>query len=92
MEALAFYCSEDDSYRVRKDLNACRGFPAFQIMAGPQRSPIKNKIFIVGSHREPKELIDLAKCADIVCPVVSALSANVQKIVEDPLNYAGTFD
>ena len=92
MEALAFYCSEDDSYRVRKDLNACKGFPAFQIMAGPQKSPIKNKIFIVGSHREPKELIDLAKCADIVCPVVSALSANVQKIVEDPLNYAGTFD
>lgn len=36
--------------------------------------------------------MDLAKCADIVCPVVSTLSANVQKITEDPYNYAGTFD
>lgn len=47
---------------------------------------------MVGSQREPRELIDLAKTADIVCPVVSALAANPQRITEDPLNYAGAFD
>ncbi len=36
--------------------------------------------------------MDLAKCADIVCPVVSTLSANVQRIVEDPFNFGGAFD
>ena len=57
-----------------------------------QRSPIKNKLFVIGSNRETKQLLDLAKCADIVCPVVSLLSANPQRIVEDPFNYAGAFD
>ncbi len=37
-------------------------------------------------------MIDLAKCADIVCPILSVKSANPQRIVEDPLNYAGAFD
>jgi len=46
----------------------------------------------VGSNRDTKQLLDLAKCADIVCPVVSLLSANPQRIVEDPFNYAGAFD
>ena len=36
--------------------------------------------------------MDLAKCADIVCPVLSVLSANPQKIAEDPYNYGGAFD
>ena len=47
---------------------------------------------MIGSPREPMQLIDLAKCADIVVPVVSVMSANPQKIVEDPFNYAGAFD
>ena len=46
----------------------------------------------MGSNRDTKQLLDLAKCADIVCPVVSLLSANPQRIVEDPFNYAGAFD
>lgn len=47
---------------------------------------------MIGSLRDTKQLLDLAKCADIVCPVLSVLSANPQKIVEDPFNYAGAFD
>ena len=49
-------------------------------------------MFVVDSGKDPRQLIDLAKCADIVCPVLSVLSANPQKIVEDPYNYAGAFD
>jgi hypothetical protein len=77
---------------MRKDLNACQSYSAFQVFPAPHRSPIKNRLFIVGSPRDKKQLIDLAKCADIVCPVLSVLSANPQKIVEDPFNYAGAFD
>lgn len=69
------------SVMVRRELDGCRGFPAFQIIPGAYKSSIKNRIFVIGSQRDPKQLIDLAKCADIVCPVVSVLSADPQKIV-----------
>jgi len=56
------------------------------------KSILKNGIFVIASNQDPRQLIDLAKSADIVCPVISALSANPQKIVEDPFNYGGAFD
>ena len=92
MASLAFHCEQDSALTVRKDLNACSAFPALQIFPGAVRSPLRNRLFVVGSQREPRELIDLAKSADIVCPVISALAANPQKITEDPLNYGGAFD
>ena len=92
MNTLVHCLGQTEGYVVRNDLKTCTAFPAFQVFPTPQKSPIKNRLFIVGSQRETKQLIDLAKCADIVCPILSVLSANPQKIVEDPYNYAGAFD
>ena len=92
MSSLAFHCEQDQAISLRKDLSACHSFPALQIFPGAVRSPLRNRLFVVGSQREPRELIDLAKSADIVCPVLSVLSANPQRITEDPLNYGGAFD
>lgn len=92
MDIFCTYFGSQDGFVVRKDLKACVGFPAFQVFPAPKSSPIRNRLFIIGSQRDPKQLMDLAKCADIVCPVVSVMSANPQKIVEDPYNYAGAFD
>jgi hypothetical protein len=76
------YTGQQDGYVVRNDLKTCTAFPAFQVFPAPQKSPIKNKLFLVAApDRDSKQLVDLAKCADIVCPVVSVLSANPQRIV-----------
>jgi len=80
MQAFCQYLNQD-TYVLRTDLKGCLGFPAFQVFPGPNKSPIKNRLFVIASERDPKKLIDFAKCADIVCPVVSVLSANPQKIV-----------
>ena len=37
-------------------------------------------------------LIDLIKCSDIVCPVLSCASTNVQMINLDPHQAGGAFD
>lgn len=86
VSAFKSYLEGQEGFVVSKDLKGCTGFPGFQAFPAPNRSPIKNRLYVIGSPREPMQLIDLAKCADIVCPVVSVLSANPQKIVEDPFN------
>ena len=93
MNDFLIYTGQQEGYVVRNDLKTCTAFPAFQVFPAPQRSPIKNRLFLVATpDRDSKQLMDLAKCADIVCPVLSVLSANPQRIVEDPYNYAGAFD
>ncbi len=37
---------------IKKDLNACNAFPALQIFPGAVRSPLRNRLFVVGSQRE----------------------------------------
>ena len=80
MQLFSQYLNQD-TFVLRTDLKGCLGYPAFQVFPGPSKSLIKNRLFVIASDRDPKKLIDLAKCADIVCPVVSVLSANAQKIV-----------
>lgn len=92
MNAVHTYSLAQNTFVVNSALKACLAYPAFQLLPGPARSPIKNRLFIIGTDRDPAKLIDLAKCADIVCPVVSALAANPQRITEDPFGNAGTFD
>jgi hypothetical protein len=92
LSSLALHCDQEPALAVRRELSACTAFPALQLFPGAGRAPIRNRLFVVGSQREPQELIDLAKCADIVCPVLSALAANPQRITEDPLNFGGAFD
>ena len=92
MNNFLVYLGQQEGYVVRNDLKTCTAFPALQVFPAPQKSPIKNRLFLVASGRDTKQLMDLAKCADIVCPVLSVLSANPQKIVEDPYNSGGAFD
>ena len=92
MNVVAKYTQVQEQLEVKSNLQACGGFPAFQIWPANKKSPLRNRLFVVASSQDPKQLMDLAKCADIVCPLISVLSANPQKIVEDPYNYAGAFD
>jgi hypothetical protein len=92
MSSFVKYFQNETSLIVKTELSGCKGYPAFQLGPGQSKSQIKNRIFVVGSEREPKQLMDLAKCADIVCPVVSLLSADANNIVQDPYNYARAFD
>ena len=82
MNQFIHYLNHNEGFIVKNDLKTCTSFPTFQIFPASHKSPIKNKLFLVGApERDTKQLMDLAKCADIVCPVLSVLSANPQKIV-----------
>ena len=92
MNQLAKHCENQETLTIRSELSACRGFPAFQVGPTHSRSMLKNRLFVVGSSQEPQQLMDLAKCADIICPVISVQAADPQRITQDPFNYAGAFD
>ena len=54
MNSFMAHLGQEEGYVVRKDLKACTSFPAFQVFPASQRSPIKNRLFVVGSTRDPK--------------------------------------
>lgn len=53
---------------------------------------LKSKIQFIAPSRDIKQLIDLAKCADIICPVLSCKSTNTKGMNLDPYLQGKAFD
>jgi pre-rRNA-processing protein TSR1 len=53
---------------------------------------LKSKIQFIAPSRDISQLIDLAKCADIICPVLSCKSTNTQGMNLDPFIEGKAFD
>jgi len=51
MSGFASYLQEQETLVLRTDLKACMGFPAFQVFPGPNKSPFKNRLFVIASQR-----------------------------------------
>lgn len=45
---------------------------------------LKNKLHFIAPTRDVSQLIDLAKCADIICPILSCKSTNTQGMNLNP--------
>lgn len=83
---------DKEHFTVKTEMNACKSFNAFQISPLPNKTFLKNKIFFISPKRDLHQLIDLAKCADIICPVLSCKSTNSKGISLDPYQEGKAFD
>jgi pre-rRNA-processing protein TSR1 len=73
-------------------MNACSSFSSFQIFPIVNKTFVKNKIFFISPKKDIEQLIDLAKCADIICPVLSCKETNPQGMNLDPYSEGKAFD
>jgi len=76
---------------IKTNLGACKSFDSAQYW-GKGKCALRGKVFLISGGRDMQQLLDLAKCADIICPIVSCRAANIQQIAFDPLNECKAFD
>ena len=73
-------------------MNAFESFFSFQMFPISNKTYLKNKIQFIAPSRDIGQLMDLAKCADIICPVLSCKSTNTQGMNLDPYIEGKAFD
>ena len=76
-------------------------YPVLQVLPSA-KTFIKNKLMIISGESNNKKvnptstdiesLMDIIKCADIICPVLSCKSTNIQEMGLDPHEKGGAFD
>jgi len=73
-------------------MNGFRSFFSFEMFPISNKTYLKSKIQFIAPSRDFGQLIDLAKCADIICPILSCKSTNTQGMNLDPYIEGKAFD
>lgn len=73
-------------------MNCFRSFFSFEMFPISNKTYLKSKIQFIAPTRDIGQLIDLAKCADVICPVLSCKSTNTQGMNLDPYAEGKAFD
>ena len=73
-------------------MNCFKSFSSFEMFPISNKTYLKSKIQFIAPSREIGQLMDLAKCADIICPVLSCKSTNTQGMNLDPHVSGKAFD
>lgn len=73
-------------------MNAMKSFFSFEMFPISNKTYLKSKIQFISPSRDVNQLIDLAKCADIICPILSCKSTNTQGMNLDPYIEGKAFD
>ena len=73
-------------------MNAFRSFSSFELFPIANKSFLRSKIQFISPKRDIEQLIDLAKCADIILPVLSCKSTNTQRMSLNPHEEGKAFD
>ena len=73
-------------------MNCFKSFYSFEMFPISNKTFLKSKIQFIAPSRDIPQLMDLAKCADIICPVLSCKSTNTQGMNLDPHESGRAFD
>lgn len=73
-------------------MNCFKSFFSFEMFPISNKTYLKSKIQFIAPSRDISQLIDLAKCADIICPILSCKSTNTQGMNLDPYAEGKAFD
>jgi uncharacterized Fe-S cluster-containing MiaB family protein len=78
--------------KTSEEMNACKSFSSFEMFPISNKTYLRSKIQFIAPNRDIEQLIDLAKCADIICPILSCKSTNIQGMNLNPYEEAKAFD